>query len=379
MQKLDSRHTTGYLKGIAITGVVVGHTLNYYLPGSVRWTEGLDNGLVAIFFVLSGYGIYHSLERRLGVEENRPRALLHYYAGRAWRVYPLFWLALLVTPFFLQAYSGWHNPGLSLGLKFLGFGGFLGAYTRPNEFTWFIYTLIPCYLAAPLLFVLLRKVGIIWYIAVNLALGAACLAASVWSLRHLAALPDQSFVYRRFILANILLFSSGMMINPLLGTLNSFLKQTATRYMAVFISTIFFVVCLIFTRIPNVLFHNSETLLGPFFDISAFCLCLAFIVAQPVLPLRETVNFLGRHSYPIYLFHLSFWGLLATWGVVTPYSISLDGPPGNLAVTLLLLPLFILICYLLDRLQHMARSRYLLLINQRNNTATESTTLDPLL
>jgi len=327
--------------------------------------------MVAIFFVLSGFGIYQSLERRFG-RGWQPPALTRFYIDRAWRVYPLFWLAVLLTPFFILPYSGWHDPTPGLVLKFLGITAFLGDYTRPNDFTWFIHALIPCYLVAPLLFYSIRKLQPARYILLNLALTLPLVAASAWSLRYLSELPDQAFVYRRIILANIFFFSLGMVIYPLLPKLGFLARSRLLGYSAVLASTLLFFGSLRVSRLPDIYFTDSETFLGPLFIFGAFSLCLAVIAVKPWLPLSFVFRFLGRHSYSIYLFHLPFWGLLGLWGITPTGSQGAEAPRANPLYTILLLPFFFAFCVLLDRAVAFLGRRFIQRRSPSSTTSSES-------
>lgn len=351
MENVSTRRITAYLKGIAITGVVVGHTLWYYIPGAWRTTQGYENGMVSIFFVLSGYGIYHSLEQRVSATENLRRYLPGFYARRAWKIYPLFWFTLIVSPFFLHQFSSWHVFSFGMIAKYFGLTAFMWSYPRYDDFTWFIHAILPCYLLSPFMFLLLRKVGLRKYLALNFALIACFAATSFFILRFVIAIPDQAFVYRSFILGNFFFFSFGMTIPRSSPLFKSMIKNFATRYLLVAVAIISFALTLRYSRIPSVIFHNSEALLTPLFIVAAFILCLIFIVTRPLLPLRQAFCFLGNHSYPIYMLHLSLWGLFLSWGVTYRQTRLVNGPAGNVPLTLLMLVPFLVICVGIDRLQ----------------------------
>lgn len=86
----DSREITVYLKGFAIASVLINHYVNAYLSDNLL---GYANGIISLFFVSSGYGAAHSLKKYDKI--NLP-AVLDYYARRALRIYPLFWVSLLL-------------------------------------------------------------------------------------------------------------------------------------------------------------------------------------------------------------------------------------------------------------------------------------------
>jgi peptidoglycan/LPS O-acetylase OafA/YrhL len=58
----NTRDATNSLKGFAILIVLANHFLNQYVdPNNF---SGLANATLSIFFIVSGYGIAHSLEQR---------------------------------------------------------------------------------------------------------------------------------------------------------------------------------------------------------------------------------------------------------------------------------------------------------------------------
>ena len=100
---LESRNVTTALKGIAILVVVSAHfASNFEEDFYIRWLTEYAIAVIAIFFVLSGYGIFQSLERRFAAGGSTARILLRFAFDRAVRIYPLYWLALLSMPLFLD-------------------------------------------------------------------------------------------------------------------------------------------------------------------------------------------------------------------------------------------------------------------------------------
>ena len=104
------RDITGYLRGVAILGVMVSH-YRFHIAGADTGLEGYGNALVMVFFILSGYGNALSLARR--PEASR---LLGFYRDRFIRIYPLYWalLALLTVTsgqrFGVAAWIGLESP-----------------------------------------------------------------------------------------------------------------------------------------------------------------------------------------------------------------------------------------------------------------------------
>ncbi len=84
------------LRGIAILLVVIYHNFGFIEYASFGWL-GVD-----LFFVLSGFLITEILLRTLG----KPGFLSNFYARRALRIFPLYFLALIIFLFILPR-TGW--------------------------------------------------------------------------------------------------------------------------------------------------------------------------------------------------------------------------------------------------------------------------------
>jgi peptidoglycan/LPS O-acetylase OafA/YrhL len=131
---------TDYLKGLGIMAVMVNHFYNNYIGNTY---EGYANGFIAVFFGLSGYGIYHSLNR-LTYSIDTAKAALSYYLKRALRIYPLY---------FIVAGLYCLKDGFNLPIIF-GLGS-------PR---WFVSAILACYIVSFPLFILQKKWGTISFI-----------------------------------------------------------------------------------------------------------------------------------------------------------------------------------------------------------------------
>lgn len=171
----NTREITSYLKGFAICSVIVVHYINYYYYSLL---VGYANGVISIFFMLSGYGLFHSLQKDFGSDKITWQTLARYFYKRATRIFPLYWLALLLTLLIYQ------SP-LSLNL-------FLAVRPFDNNYTlyWFIQAIVQCYLIAPLMYLLLKKCGLIKYI-----FGILILLFSICFFYDLSSVPlNQHFL-----------------------------------------------------------------------------------------------------------------------------------------------------------------------------------------
>lgn len=210
----STRQTTSYLKGLAIIMVMLKHYSGGYAPGLAQMIREYADFFVLLFFILSGYGLYYTMQRLEERAEGKPLnagQMGSFFWQRALRIYPLFWLSLISATLILVV--GWEDLR---ELSFRTVGIYLAfPLIRHPGYTWFIPALIQCYLAAPILYYLFRKMNIQRYVAFVLGLGAAFMIVSVFHQRVTDLINQTGFIdpetifYRNMFLINILLFAGG--------------------------------------------------------------------------------------------------------------------------------------------------------------------------
>lgn len=315
----STRQTTSYLKGLAILMVLVTHY-------SFAYASGFNNSfirdyavfVVSIFFVLSGYGNYYSMQRLEARYGGRPLSLklaATFFWQRALRIYPLFWLSLFSASFLLGV--GWnelHELSPRTVATYLAF-----PTVRHEGYTWFIPALVQCYLAAPLLYYLQRKLKLWRFVAFIFVLGAASIVITVFYHRLLSLIngfgvPDpDSLIYKAMFLSNILLFAGGLCMPLLIRYVKPFVNYYVTlAFFAAFLLSMYLVRDELFT-IP---YMSSQLLLFPLFLISVSGFCLSAIAANQKLPLSRAFAYLGTYSFTLYLFHWQYFVLLEKFGLL---------------------------------------------------------------
>jgi peptidoglycan/LPS O-acetylase OafA/YrhL len=275
----NSRDITAYLKGLAILEVAVDH---YVYARFTQAFEHYGNAIVALFFVLAGYGAAHSL---LKVGRLTFRTALHYYWKRALRIYPLFSISLLL-------YELCRGQRHSVWVMML-----FPTRQAPGTF-WFLTSLVQRYLLAPLLYGLLQKLGRLRYIAIVIAL--ALLVHAVYTALGLPY-SRQFSVYRFVFVGHILLFSLGMAMPKVLPEPS---RTKPVGRLALWLTLLAgFAVLANYVRLENMLFWNSHVYLAPLFLLYTVAFCWASLVLRPPLILKKLFVLLGTYSYPCYLFH----------------------------------------------------------------------------
>ena len=131
----SNKDASNILKGIAILTVLINHYLNRYTTFE---SGGFANTVVAIFFLLSGYGIFISFKKRATDTDEvfSFKSIVTFYISRFARIFPLFWIALVIEALIANSFQ----PTL---LSFLGF--------EAGRHYWFVSSILQCYLLTPFL------------------------------------------------------------------------------------------------------------------------------------------------------------------------------------------------------------------------------------
>ncbi|MCC0177421.1 acyltransferase [Waterburya agarophytonicola K14] len=313
MNSRNSREATDYLKGLAIFFVYVGHFLNVF----AQLRTGYGNGFVSIFFLLSGYGIYKSLQRHDNPTHNIRNFVLNFFQKRLTRLYPLLWLKFIL---------------LGLPTSILAF--FALDFINPQS-PWFIPAIIQCYLVAPLLFLYFRKLNIkksvLIIVTTFILLNVALLSLGVNPVKTLA--------YRGLFFQNIFLFLLGF----ILAKIDSF--KALPKY-ALLLSFLIYLFCINETSPLSVLsFSGKSILFSLLFSCSTFLVCYAFLSRRINLPLSNFFQTSGKYSYSIYLFHGLSLTVLSAIGILNKSSEALLT---NSIIALFWFPILLGFCSLLE-------------------------------
>ena len=319
--------TTDTLKGVAIAAVLINHYLNLNITGN--WA-GFAYQWVAIFFVLSGYGLFHSLERRFQDTISLRKVLIFYYE-RAIRIFPLLWLAWLIQLIISRGdISYWIPLGLNAS----------GHY-------WFIPALLQCYVLSPIIY---------WSIKKNITMSTICIIfifvfiniffMSGYAppiLLKLAKVTNSNWMKLYFF--HILVFTGGLLLPTLLGAMEPVEKIKVQRLHSVFFWSFTTLIVILFEYIKYI--EKTST----FFREEMFLLPVAMIIYLCYLGLHYSIKspflkFIGGISYSLYLFHISFYLSINNFGRFHQNSLI------ELIVTIILFPAFVLLCSQIEKFGH---------------------------
>ncbi|MCD8155613.1 MAG: acyltransferase [Clostridiales bacterium] len=161
-----TKRDTRILKGIAVILLLVHHSVavlaeTTFLSGTeiLKQAVSLAKLCVAIFSVLSGYGLYVSFEKR---KIKSPGKAAKFVGEHLWKVYSVFWLAAVIQLAVVALLR--KSPGEIYGehavlcflLDCLGLSYFTGTTRFVNSW-WYITLVLVDYLIFPFLFILVKK------------------------------------------------------------------------------------------------------------------------------------------------------------------------------------------------------------------------------
>jgi peptidoglycan/LPS O-acetylase OafA/YrhL len=313
---------TETLKGLAIIIVLINHCLNLNFPGDF---SGFATLFTAIFFLVSGYGIFNSLVKRYkaGISQKATGLFLF---DRFTRIYPLLWLALIIELFVSQHKYPWLNY---LGLNCVG------QY-------WFVSAILQCYLLSPLLFYGLKKKPILVMI-VLLSLNYVSLL-SVFPKPFDAFFWETKLAYRGILFLHITIFYIGMCIAYFKNSgwresnTTSFKQKLISYRNGIFwVSIALIVIFMIIAKYASL--PSQVFTLIPFLPVVAIT---SFAVLTGIS--NKTLSMLGQISYPLYLFNISYY-LIIKYVLKSKEDIF----SVELILTLLLFPVFMYVCNLLEK------------------------------
>ncbi len=325
---VDTRKATETLKGLAISFVLINHYLNDNFSGNYG---GFANLVISIFFLLSGYGIYLTSNKRFADNNFSWRSLGSFYYDRLIRIFPLFWLALILQIIVTQQGYRW---GIFVGLSGAG-----------ADHYWFIPSILQCYLVSPLLFWLLRynpKVAL-GIVTLLLLLSHRLLSSTFVGDNFSNIIGWLKLNYRGIYLLHIYLFFLGMCFVPFKWIFTSERIEQKQKTL-IKDRIVFFVLALSAFLVMLAYKIWKIEFLG-----DSWLFALLIIVILTIYTIRKNIHFqylvfIGEISYSIYLFHKSYYYSFDRLPI-TDNSVWL-----KLLAVIVLFPIFLMICIRLEKL-----------------------------
>lgn len=281
-QAKSTRLICDYIKGVCILIISWHHLVFNNFPKEFSF---LGHQFVVFFFIISGYGIYMSLDSDKESKKNLAW-LLTYISKRVLRVYPLYWLWICVS-------YDWTKLTVS--------DFFLLSLNAPP--VWFLNAIVYCYIAAPALYFVTSRTGrfsIVLYTGGVLFLTAA--------LDYIGVPVVLGLAYCKVYFSYVFAFGCGMALaRP--GQLK---MSRIVYHVAMLALGLLFLFCALqisMFSLPafgihkvRIGYYPVNPYVFPFF-LSSILLMYFALNGNPVLPFSRAVALFGRYSLSIYLFH----------------------------------------------------------------------------
>lgn len=338
----DTRESGNILKGVAILCVLINHYLNLYTDLK---SGGFANIIVSIFFLLSGYGIFYSIENNGIFSKFSLGEFFVFFRNRFIKIFPIFWIALCIQ----MLVVGHFFPPLM----------FFGYHAEGHY--WFISSIIQCYLFTPFLVVLLRYryftfIAISGFMLfVNFIIPQNHDIASIINFFHLSKAP-----YLGIDFLHTYIYFIGMCIRKFKldsKAINEKIKSDSKREYFIFIFLLF--IYAIYSVLEK--FFLPLPVLGNITILISFSIYTLRSKIYSDNFIMKFLFFLGQASFPIYLFHMSYYFLLKKIWIFN------EGYLFSMLLTVILLPAFIRFVYLIERRVNQLSQKTLLLTTAQNS------------
>ena len=276
---------------------------------------------VPIFFTISGFLIFASYDRNQSIRK--------YFKNRFLRIYPLIFVATIITAILLIVFSNGRLSFKGLGIWFFGQVTIFQYYTpnalryfgvgTPNGALWTIPVELEFYLLVPILYFINKKAG-----NIALLVLAAC-SFGVYTFIPKSSLP---VVYKKLFEVSILYYLLHFMVGVFLylhfNKIKKYLENKGLLWLGVYVVFFF-----IFDKLLG-LYHDlySPNLVGVVADIILGVTVLSLAYTKPGLSHKILKG--NDYSYGVYVIHMiivnvmvelslnhNFWFLIA--GLVTVF------------------------------------------------------------
>ena len=298
------------MRGIAILFVVFYHNFGFVKYFFFGWL-GVD-----LFFVLSGFLITDILLKTV----NKPRFFKNFYAKRVLRIFPLYFLSLIIFLVILPRIKGFpldlsfyidHQWWFWTYLQnwFLIFYN-VGNTTTAIQHYWSLAVEEQFYIVWPLVIFLIRKPKILLAIAGFLLVSVICIRLYMWTIQIKDLNYFGLYTYTRI---------DGICIGSMLAILQFMRSTFINRY---------FTGLILLLAAMNFIFYfiNKEFhFTYPYFAIvgyTTFAMLFAIVVHEAIQGGNKVINFLlnirplkffGKISYGLYIFHWPVYLILYGW------------------------------------------------------------------
>jgi peptidoglycan/LPS O-acetylase OafA/YrhL len=308
------------LKGIAICGVIMIHSGGAGMPSILGKIGAIGQNGVQLFFLLSSYLAFVSFEHNVNKNGNQIRGNIKWVIKKFIRLIPLYYLSLLVCGVFQGGSATWlgSEGHIKIGnvISHITFThGFFPHYTDSIiAVEWYLGVLAVFYIFMPLLFKWINTLekSIICFIIS----GFTSYLLSYIGNSFLIPNTDDAYIYSSYFgnfwfVTQFPVIILGIVLYYIFKSniLEKIEKRTVFSYILLLFSV--YMIFGMALGYNNLLGLSSFTLFGIWFLILAISQKLNSCIFID----NKLFVFLGKHSYPIYLFHFF---LVAAYGKFVP-------------------------------------------------------------
>ncbi len=296
---MNRLYNLDYLRGLSAFGIMVYHYMGW--AGGSFTSESFLGRLgvygVSIFYVLSGLTLYYVYHKRM---EPSKKQLITFAKKRFYRIFPLLWLATLITIILSRQFPNISDLTLNLTGLFglFHWDGYFatGAWSIGNELVFYIFFPV---------FILLKNKSRIAFILLSILITITYLYFAYIIFDINQPLSEQ---WRNYVnpLNQLLLFLGGFLIGMNFKDVNIGM-----------VTNLLLLICglSIFIFYPSagdliLLVTGNNRII---FTISCFMICLSFYKLNYKLPeiFDKPLTMLGEASYSVYLLHPIVYSIIS--------------------------------------------------------------------
>ncbi len=303
MQKLYYKKLDG-LRAIAVLGVMVSHWVH------LDFVQRLGLGFwgVNLFFVLSGFLITEILLKQIYRKEQNGAILKKFYIKRTLRIFPIYYVVIIFA-FFLNLDNSRNLSVYSFTYTLNIYNSFSGDTGLYLLHIWSLCVEEQFYLLWPLLLLVIKPVYHKKFILS--AIGVAILFRFIL---FIFKIPHYNIYNYRMML--------GCMDALGLGALLAYLKLNDTDWVVLFLKKSFIPAISLSMFIAVVFFLKGDSLISEVFLRFLVSICSFFLIGNSLYHMKNRfgwflenriMQYFGKISYGLYLYHLIISSLLSDW------------------------------------------------------------------
>ncbi len=303
MQKLYYNKLDG-LRAFAVLGVMISHWVHLDFVKKL----GLGFWGVNLFFVLSGFLITEILLKQICRKEHNGEILKKFYIKRTLRIFPIYYLVIFFA-FFLNLDNSRNLSVYSFTYTLNIYNSFSGDVGLYLSHIWSLCVEEQFYLLWPLLLLLTKPVH-----HRKLILSAIVGAILFRFILFIFKIPHYSIYNYRMM--------PGCMDALGLGALLAYLKLNRTDWVVLFLKKNYIPLLSLSIFITIVFFLDGDSLITEVFLRFLVSVCSFFLVGTSLYHMKNRfgsllenriIQFFGKISYGLYLYHLIISSLLSDW------------------------------------------------------------------